>query len=112
MERVFNLANLPNDFALFHFALGPNGPELQTPLSVEIKQVKPLILGSSKVKVFQDFMDCDTLEELFAFLHTTLANEWLDCLMPFTLIIESVLPWQDETDQSTLSAQERNPNLK
>jgi hypothetical protein len=112
MEHVFNLKNLPNDFALFYFALGLNGPELQTPLSVEIKQVKPLILGSSEVKVFQDFMDCDTLEELFVFLHTTLANEWLDCLMPFTLIIESVLPWRDETDQSTLSAQERNPNLK
>lgn len=110
MGRVFNLTNLSDDFASFRFAF--NGPELQTPLSVEIKQVKPLILGSAQNKIYQDFVDCDTLEELFDFLHGTLAREWLDRSMPFTLIIESVLPWRDETDESALSARERNPNLK
>lgn len=112
MEHVFNLKNLPNDFALFYFALSLNGPELQAPLSVEIKQVKPLILGSAQMKIYQEFIDCDSFGELFDFLHGTLAKEWFNCSMPFTLIIESVLPWRDETDQSTLSAQERNPNLK
>lgn len=113
MEHVFNCRNLPKDFTLFMFSLSlDGGSELKSPFSVEIKQFRHFCLGSTQMKIYQEFIDCDSFEDLFDFLHGTLAREWFDCSMPFTLIIESVLPWRDETDESTLSAQERNPNLK
>lgn len=73
---------------------------LSGPFSIELEQDGP------HPRYLNDIIDCDTVDELYGFL-----VEELDPNTEFTLDIEEVRPG-DFDDHPSLTAQERNPNLR
>lgn len=97
MERTLFFTAHPSEEELNVLAKG-----LQGPFSVEIEQ--------ETNEDYHEFLDCDTLAELHAFMctgdYTVSDNE------DFTVIIEEINPPpDDDDDHPSLTAAERNPSM-
>jgi hypothetical protein len=107
MERTFFFTAHPSEEELNVLAKGLEGP-----FSVEIKQVRtvsdpPLGIRSS---VYHEFLDCDTIAELHAFMCT--GDYAVSDNEDFTVIIEEINPPpDDDDDHPSLTAAERNPSM-
>ena len=115
MERTLFFTAHPSEKELEEEAKG-----LQGPFSVEIKQVRtvsdpPLGMHTgygtiSGVSVYHEFLDCDTIAELHAFICT--GDYAVNDNEDFTVIIEEINPPPDDgDDHPSLTAAERNPSM-
>ena len=96
MERTLFFTSHPSQEKLEEEAKG-----LQGPFSVEIQS-----LG----KFYHEFLDCDTIAELHAFMCT--GDYAVNDNEDFTVVIEEINPPpDDDDDHPSLTAAERNPSM-